>query len=669
MSPLGSRQHSVPRLRRHALGLLAAAGLWLLVPAAVSAHAHLIQADPAPDSVIARTPAVGTFVFDEALNPALTRVRVLDSSGRDVAADRGHLAAGHDGKVWQLHLPPLRAGTYSVMWTSESATDGHVMSSFYTFRVAPSGTAARLGGVGGAQAGLAPAIDGGALAVSFFTWLGLMAQALWLGALIVELAVLAPARRRVGTAEAALAWTAAPRLWRLVRAAPPAILAALLGQMLSLALAGTGGDWLRALAPATLGGLLSSQNGSLIVLRLIALVVALRLARGVRAPSVAPLQARPWPRLRRAPYALGITAAPFVPLEMDWASVRLPLTLLAASYMFVAAFAGHAANVSPGLLWQSCTIDWLHLVCTAAWAGGMAALAYGVLPARQVLAAELRAPAVLRVLDRFSPVAYVAVGVLTLSGIYSAVHHLDAPSLLASTLYGQLLAIKLGLVGVLIAMSASHVLGLRPRIARAQARAATAEHREDALRHAATVHEGLAMLASRLRLEAVVGAGVLLATALMSQTLPARDAARTLAPNAATATTSITGTATLGDLRAQLTVAPPAVGAATFTLRLWEQGRPVDENTGAAIIHLFPADQPAMRATLTPRAHGVRFAVRGSLVAMGVWRAEVLVRTVAVNEYRTVRFEFRVGPGAHFLPAGHGGQGATATQGDAMAGM
>src|SRR5262245_40829813 len=104
MSPLGSRQHSVRLGLRHALGLLVAAGLWLLVPAAVSAHAHLIQANPTPNSIIARAPTVGTFVFDESLNPALTRVRVIDSAGRAVTADRGHLAVGHGGDVWQLRL-------------------------------------------------------------------------------------------------------------------------------------------------------------------------------------------------------------------------------------------------------------------------------------------------------------------------------------------------------------------------------------------------------------------------------------------------------------------------------------------------------------------------------------------------------------------------------------
>src|SRR5579875_160849 len=128
-----------PRRRLIPCAALIAVALWLLLPGVASAHAHLVQADPAPDAVVAHVPAVASFVFDEPLNPTLTRVRVTDAAGRQVTADRGRLAAGHGGEIWQVRLPQLAPGIYSVFWTSESATDGHVMSSFYTFRVTPSG--------------------------------------------------------------------------------------------------------------------------------------------------------------------------------------------------------------------------------------------------------------------------------------------------------------------------------------------------------------------------------------------------------------------------------------------------------------------------------------------------------------------------------------------------
>jgi YVTN family beta-propeller protein len=42
----------------------------------------------------------------------------------------------------------------------------------------------------------------------------------------------------------------------------------------------------------------------------------------------------------------------------------------------------------------------------------------------------------------------------------------------------------------------------------------------------------------------------------------------------------------------------------------------------------------------------------GSLATAGTWRADVLVRTAAVNEYRTLRFTFTAGPRAGFLQPG-----------------
>jgi len=217
--------------RRLATACALAAALVMLSGGMASAHAHLVQADPAPDGVIAAAPRVATFVFDEPLNPALTRVRVTTVAGTPVTTTTGHLAPGHNGELWQLPLPALGPGTYSVIWTSESATDGHVMSSFYTFRVASSGGTGGVGAVTGTAGGVygggngtggVSGLLGGAVAVALATWLGLMAQALWLGALVIDLAVLGPARRAGETPEGRLAAAATRPLWVVMRASIPA---------------------------------------------------------------------------------------------------------------------------------------------------------------------------------------------------------------------------------------------------------------------------------------------------------------------------------------------------------------------------------------------------------------------------------------------------------------
>jgi putative copper export protein len=464
---------------------------------------------------------------------------------------------------------------------------------------------------------------------ALFSWLALTAQTLWLGALIIDVVVLGPARRAAEVSERRLALAATYRLWRLARGALVIALWALVAEVLSLALQGTGDDWARAVAPETLGGMLASQNGHLMLLRFATLLVALLFATRTHAPAYRPT-ADPMPS---HVVAWRILRSRAMELASRWVSRRNGHVALAALSLLLVAFSGHAADVRPS--WLSYPIDWLHLLSTAAWTGGIAALAYGVLPLRLILPPEERAPTILLLLDRFSPIAYGAVIVLTLAGVYNAVNHLGPPSRLVTTLYGQLLALKLGLVGVLVSLSASHVWGLRPRIRRAQRRASLLTSA------VAGVHEGLATLAARLRLEAGVGAAILLMTALMGQALPP-GAEPTAVASAVPATVS-SGTTT-SDLHGRLTVAPPTVGTATFTLRLWEGHAPITMATGAAIIHLYPIAQPSTRANLAPVAQGALWVTRGSLAAAGTWRADVLVRTVAVDQYRTLPFTFTVGP-------------------------
>ena len=54
----------------------------ILAPGPVAAHAHLIRADLAPDSHVLVRAGPYRFWFDEALNPALSRIVLQDGQGR-----------------------------------------------------------------------------------------------------------------------------------------------------------------------------------------------------------------------------------------------------------------------------------------------------------------------------------------------------------------------------------------------------------------------------------------------------------------------------------------------------------------------------------------------------------------------------------------------------------
>jgi putative copper export protein len=92
------------------------------------------------------------------------------------------------------------------------------------------------------------------------------------------------------------------------------------------------------------------------------------------------------------------------------------------------------------------------------WIGGLVQLVAVVWP----LVPELRRSALLA----FSRLATVCVGVLLLAGVYLAILRLPQLSDLWTTGYGQILLVKIGLVGLAFAWGGLHKLRAVPVIAR-----------------------------------------------------------------------------------------------------------------------------------------------------------------------------------------------------------
>jgi putative copper export protein len=107
-------------------------------------------------------------------------------------------------------------------------------------------------------------------------------------------------------------------------------------------------------------------------------------------------------------------------------------------------------------------LDWGHMTGASVWIGGLVALA--------VLGATLRLSATesdgfwSAVLRRFSVVATVCVGVMILTGLWTAWIHVGPPRLLFHTLYGETLLVKLILVLILVGLGAVNQLWLLPRV-------------------------------------------------------------------------------------------------------------------------------------------------------------------------------------------------------------
>ncbi len=121
-----------------ALGLLAVAG-GSLAPNPIVAHAMLVDADPAPSSVIPTSPPNLVLFFSEAVDPASVTLRLLDSEQQPVAG-LGTPRLDSSRQVVTASLPALKPDTYTVDFAVVSAVDGHPTASLFAFLVDPTGT-------------------------------------------------------------------------------------------------------------------------------------------------------------------------------------------------------------------------------------------------------------------------------------------------------------------------------------------------------------------------------------------------------------------------------------------------------------------------------------------------------------------------------------------------
>jgi copper transport protein len=145
-SPGIRKIHSAPNAGRIVLALVIVLLAIFRMPAGeASAHAVLLEADPAAGSRLELPPERITLTFNERLEDELYGIRVLDGNGEDVVSADAVLS--DDRRTLSLELPPLADGLYTVSYKVIS-TDGHPIRASYIFTIG-GGTAAESGAASG----------------------------------------------------------------------------------------------------------------------------------------------------------------------------------------------------------------------------------------------------------------------------------------------------------------------------------------------------------------------------------------------------------------------------------------------------------------------------------------------------------------------------------------
>jgi methionine-rich copper-binding protein CopC len=103
--------------------------LIVLLPRVAAAHAHLVQAVPANDSVLAQPPPSFMLLFNEAARLTALSLQQDDASPRKIGGLPGTPSAR-----WLIPAPVLAPGNYTLTYRVLSE-DGHIMSGSIKSRI------------------------------------------------------------------------------------------------------------------------------------------------------------------------------------------------------------------------------------------------------------------------------------------------------------------------------------------------------------------------------------------------------------------------------------------------------------------------------------------------------------------------------------------------------
>ncbi len=379
-------------------------------------------------------------------SPPAVRVTAEGTTRVSVFNENHRLVAHADGA--RVALPHLKSGVYTAVWSGSTA-----------------GTSAFVVDPTGAPALVEDAHPAYALASESETaprWLAFVAIMTFIGALGLRFLATAPVARRLGDADrAAVLDTADRRLLEIAAVASALAIPTSLWQL----------DGEKD-APV-FHYLWQETDGNMWLARLLLTLLATLIA----IPAAVRARRAPVGRALEGGLLVGLAAAACALLTVTLPTKQPPYS------------DGRAAFTS--------FLDWTHLMGASIWVGGLVALA--------VLTVLLRLPEGQgqlfwpRALRRFSLAATVSVGVMVLSGFWTAWIHVGSFRLLFTTLYGQTLLVKLALVTVLVALGGFHQLWLLPRLDAIRTHGGSGSALKLGLRHFRTV----------IALEAVVGIAIL----------------------------------------------------------------------------------------------------------------------------------------------------------------
>ncbi|HJQ13973.1 MAG TPA: copper resistance protein CopC, partial [Anaerolineales bacterium] len=522
------------------------------VPAA-SAHALLVRSTPAANAVLLQPPVQVEIFFSEPLEEELSSIRVFDSN--NISVDAGDVRVDpSDPTRLTVTLHALADGVYTVSWTVVSSIDGHQTTGSFPFAV------------GDANAEAVNAIPQSSnfrlpFSTLFSKFVMLVSLALLLGNRLFTALVWTPAiRANINDVIKPPVWDTFYRL-------------GLVGMLISIGIGmlaqggqSTGSELAAPWNPELGRILTETRLGVIWLTRLVLVILAVWLAGHKESQWKA------------------------------WGSFGVNLALL-----FTVTLTSHAATEPRPFL--PMLADWLHLVGMAFWLGGLVYFFTAVRHLYQ-LDGELRTRLTSLLAGRFSIHAILFVGLIGLTGIYSAYLRVGSWNGLVTSLYGHTLLIKQVFVAGLLAIAATNLLVISPQLKRERVQGGA--------------NTNVVTKFRKLLVFELIFAGLLLASVSFLTYIPPAKLAST--------TPDLTASARVDDLAIDISISPGRIGQNTFTLRISADGEPL--RTANKVLLRFTPEQENIAASdleLISQGDGA-FTAKGTYLSVpGDWQVQAIV--------------------------------------------
>jgi copper transport protein len=552
------------------------------------AHPVYVDSSPRAFQSVPSSPAEVNVFFSEPIELEYSTIRVLGPDGSAVDLNDPHNVEGDTASIGVTLQPDLPEGAYTVTTSVLSAVDGHVVGETFTFGV---GTAVQQQTGAGGQQQQQRDILSPEESISRFP--GMVGQVIVVGAAFATL------------------W-----LWKPLARVP------WLSSAISKTRVSIDRNMIRLIIIGT--GLVLASGVAMIVVQSISINAGIPEAIGTQFGNV-------WlTRMLQSSILMGIAVAVYRRLAKNKAIASraeiYAILILGLAVLVTSSLIAHAAateQVGPILL------DFFHNSAASIWIGGLVLLGFVGVPKLLSIGDSMIKSAALSILiPRFSTVVVTLLGIAVITGPVLLFALESDLSLTVASVYGQILAIKLGLAGVMVAMGAYSQFVMQKKAVAIMASSrtdggdgATVQH-TDKLRHYGKI----------LKAEAGVGIALLFMVSLMangalpSGQFPAYEreeldaqAAFAEAPRVDFMRTLYTPEGTI-----KLDISPFAVGQNAFTLSFFEQDDSNATGIESATIKLTQLERAIGPITVeaTEQSDNV-FSADAAFSLPGIWHIEI----------------------------------------------